>query len=87
MKKILVTGAFGLVGTDLVIELQKKFGSDSVIAMGRETIADNFEGILEQGDVRDKQKLEELIQKYQLNEIYHLAGLLERILTNMNGLY
>ena len=76
MKKILVTGAFGLVGTDLVIELQKKFGPDSVIAMGRETITNNFEGILEQGDVRDKQKLEELIQKYQLNEIYHLAGLL-----------
>jgi len=76
MKKILVTGAFGLVGTDLVLELHKRFGKDQVVALGRETIANNFEGILEQGDVRDKQKIEELIQKYQINEIYHLAGLL-----------
>lgn len=76
MKKILVTGAFGLVGSDLIPELQKKYGSDSVIALGRKTIDPNFTGILEKGDVRDTQLMSNLIQKYDIGQIYHLAGLL-----------
>lgn len=75
-KKILVTGAFGLVGTDLVLELQKKHGRENVISLGRKTIVSDFDGILEQGDVRDKSVMEALINKYDVGEIYHLAGLL-----------
>jgi nucleoside-diphosphate-sugar epimerase len=76
MQKILVTGAFGLVGSDLVSELQKKHGRDSVIALGRQTIDGNFQGILEQGDVRDYAAMEALIKKYDIGTVYHLAGLL-----------
>lgn len=76
MQRILVTGAFGLVGSDLALELQKKHGKDNVIALGRQTIADNFDGILEQGDVRDYQAMEALVKKYDIGTIYHLAGLL-----------
>lgn len=76
MKKILVTGAFGLVGSDLIPQLQKKHGSDSVVALGRETIDPNFQGILEQGDVRDADLMASLIKKYNIGQIYHLAGLL-----------
>ncbi len=76
MKRILVTGAFGLVGSDLVAELQKKHGSDNVIALGRQTIDSNFQGILEQGDVRDYAAMEALVKKYDVGTIYHLAGLL-----------
>lgn len=75
-KKILVTGAFGLVGTDLATELQKRFGKDNVIALGRKTVASDFDGILEQGDVRDAQVMSNLIEKYEVSEVYHLAGLL-----------
>ncbi len=76
MQKILVTGAFGLVGSDLVSELQKKHGNDQVIALGRQTIDGNFHGILEQGDVRDYAAMEALIKKYNIGTVYHLAGLL-----------
>lgn len=76
MKKILVTGAFGLVGTELVAALQEKFGKDNVIALARKTVNENYDGVLEMGDVTDKAKLEEIINKYKINEIYHLAGLL-----------
>lgn len=76
MKKILVTGAFGLVGSDLVLQLQQKHGVDNVIALGRQTIDNNFQGILEQGDVRDYAAMENLIKKYDVGTIYHLAGLL-----------
>lgn len=76
MQGVLVTGAFGLVGSDLVIELQKKYGSDKVVALGRQTIDSNFQGILEQGDVRDYEAMEALVKKYDIGTIYHLAGLL-----------
>jgi len=74
--KILVTGAFGLVGSELVPALQKKFGQDKVIALARKTVADNFIGILEKGDVTDFARLEELIEQHQIDTIYHLAGIL-----------
>lgn len=76
MQGVLVTGAFGLVGSDLVIELQKKYGSGKVVALGRQTIDSNFQGILEQGDVRDYEAMEALVKKYDIGTIYHLAGLL-----------
>ncbi len=76
MKKILVTGAFGLVGTDLVPALQHKFGQDNVIALSRETVGQNFNGILEKGDVRDGQLMADLVNKHDVGEVYHLAGLL-----------
>ena len=76
MQRILVTGAFGLVGSDLVPKLQKQHGADNVIALGRQTIANNFQGILEQGDVRDYAAMEALVKKYDIGTIYHLAGLL-----------
>lgn len=76
MKRILVTGAFGLVGSDLIPELQKKHGRDAVVALGRETIDPNFNGVMEQGDVRDSALMAELIKKYDIGTVYHLAGLL-----------
>ncbi len=76
MSRILVTGAFGLVGSDLVEALQAKHGADQVIALGRQTIASDFQGILEQGDVRDMAAMRALVEKYDITEVYHLAGLL-----------
>lgn len=76
MSRILVTGAFGLVGSDLVAALQQQHGSDNVIALGRQTVAADFQGILEQGDVRDMEAMRALVEKYNITEVYHLAGLL-----------
>lgn len=75
-QKILVTGAFGLVGTDLVQALQKKYGVNNVIALSHTTTTKDFSGILEKGNVIDKASLENLIKKYQVTQVYHLAGIL-----------
>lgn len=75
-KTILVTGAFGLVGSDLVLSLQKKYGSKNVFAWGNKTIPPDFDGELVQGDIRDKVTLEKIIKEHEISVVYHLAGLL-----------
>ncbi len=76
MKNILVTGAFGQIGSELVPALQAQFGKDHVIAMGNTNIPDDFDGIVEKGKLPDKELLRTLIEKYQIDTIYHLVSLL-----------
>ena len=45
-EKILVTGPFGQIGTELVPELQKIYGSDNVIALGHSKVPADFKGVL-----------------------------------------
>jgi uncharacterized protein YbjT (DUF2867 family) len=35
MKRILVTGSYGQIGTELIGELRKKYGGENVVATGR----------------------------------------------------
>ena len=41
-EKILVTGAFGQIGSDLVPELQEKYGKDNVVSLGHKNIPEDF---------------------------------------------
>jgi nucleoside-diphosphate-sugar epimerase len=63
--KILVTGANGLVGTDLVARL----GKDRVVTSDL-SVSDEI------ADVRDISRLEAIILKHHIKTVYHLAGLL-----------
>jgi nucleoside-diphosphate-sugar epimerase len=76
MRKILVTGAFGQIGSDLVPALQEKFGQNNVIAMGHRNIPDDFDGIVETLRLPDKDGLEALIKKHDIGTIYHMVSLL-----------
>lgn len=76
MKKILVTGAFGLVGTELVEVLQKKYGKENVVAAAHNKIPDKFDGLMETLDVQSKDKIEEVVNYHGIGTIYHLGGLL-----------
>lgn len=75
-KRVLVTGAFGQIGSELVPVLQKKYGKDNVVAVGHNTIPNDFDGILEKADTRDKEAISKIIKKYNINTIYHLVSLL-----------
>jgi nucleoside-diphosphate-sugar epimerase len=98
-KNILVTGATGQIGHGLIPALRKKFRKDTVIATGhRRKPSDK---ILELGpfeyiDVTDKENIEKIVKKFDINTIYHLAGVLSATgeenpklawEVNMNGLY
>lgn len=73
--KILVTGALGQVGSELVTALREKHGSENVVATDiREP--ENQDGPFEKLDVMDAQRFENLVTKYKINTVYNLAALL-----------
>lgn len=78
MKKIIVTGATGQIGSELTVELRKKYGSSHIVAVGHSKKAVNelADGPFEIIDVTDKKALEELIKKHQPDSIFHLVGIL-----------
>lgn len=78
MKKIIVTGATGQIGSELVVELRRKYGVDNVIACGhsKPAIGELANGPFESVDVTDKSAFEALVGKYQPDTIFHLVGIL-----------
>ena len=96
MKKILVTGAIGQIGSELVLALKQKYGNENVIASDlRNPNQGGFEPF-EILDVLDKRGLENVVRKHNIDTIYHLAAILSAAGektphlcwdVNMNGLY
>lgn len=73
--KILVTGAFGQIGTELVVTLQNKWGKENVVAMDI-NVPESFNGISEKFDILDKDRLQGCVVHYGITDIYHLVSLL-----------
>lgn len=77
MTKILITGACGQLGSELTAELRNLYGSGNVVAT--DITAPNpqiGEGPFEHLDIMDKDRLEKLMDKYDVKVVYHLAALL-----------
>lgn len=78
LKKILVTGAAGQLGTDLALDLPRtQPGARILLTDLKPHPPEVLEGFAyESLDVTDAAALESLIRTYQPDEIYHLAALL-----------
>ncbi|WP_342042246.1 L-threonine 3-dehydrogenase [Bacillus sp. OTU2372] len=78
MKRILITGALGQIGSELTLRLREIYGADHVIATDirkNDSIAAQS-GPFETVDVTDLNKMMETAKKYKVDTIMHLAALL-----------
>lgn len=78
MKKVLVIGAGGQIGSELVLELRKRFGNESVIASDvKEECPEVLKaGVYKQIDVLKREELWNYVKEQNITEIYLLAALL-----------
>ncbi len=99
MKNILVTGSVGQIGSELTMELRKRYGNDNVVAGGRKTKPS--EKLLDSGpfevvDCTDIDVVNDVVRKHEIDTILHLAAILSAVAeanpqvawdVNINGLY
>lgn len=82
MKKILVTGSLGQIGSELVTHLRNMYGNDNVVATDIRKVEGNAVvegGPFETLDVLEAQKMSDLVKKYNCDTIIHLAALLSAV--------
>ena len=80
MKKVLIIGSTGQIGSELTLELRKRYGNENIVAgyiKGAEP-----KGILKESgpselvDVTDAQMISDVVKKHGIDTIYNLAALL-----------
>ena len=100
MRKILVAGALGQIGSELTMGLREVYGVDNVIASSRSAKA-GLEKVIESGpfevvDITDGKRLHEVVKNNKIDTIINLAAVLSAVGekypdrawdVNMNGLY
>ena len=74
-KTILITGAGGQIGSVLSKALRKAYGANAVLATDIRS-AELGEGPFELLDVLNGNRLHELVKRYRVTQIYHLAAIL-----------
>ncbi len=76
--RILVLGAGGQIGTDLVDTLREDYGTANVVAtdLKEPTPAQKEAGPFEQLDAQDGEALLALVKKYKITQVYHLVAML-----------
>ncbi|HRO07885.1 MAG TPA: NAD-dependent epimerase/dehydratase family protein [Saprospiraceae bacterium] len=73
--KILVTGANGQIGRVLTTALREKYGKETVLATDITKIEGDIEPF-EFLDILNTQRLKEIVQDYDITQVYHLAAIL-----------
>jgi len=98
MKKILIIGAVGQIGSELTMKLRGIYGNDNVIASTRKTEPSDVvknSGPFEFFDTTNREDLEAVCKKYNVDAIVNMAAILSAVGekypmlawdVNMNGL-
>ncbi|MEW9500917.1 L-threonine 3-dehydrogenase [Jeotgalibacillus marinus] len=78
MKRILVTGALGQIGSELITKLRKEYGTDAVVASDIRSMDNEVVngGPFELLDVTDAEQMNAIAKKHNVDTIMHMAALL-----------
>ncbi len=99
MKRILVTGALGQIGSELVPTLRERYGEDQVVASDIRMPAAGSalsNRPYHHVDCTSQRQIQEAVRRFEVGTIYHLASLLSAVAeerpqtawgVNMGGLY
>ncbi|MBN2465594.1 NAD-dependent epimerase/dehydratase family protein [candidate division WOR-3 bacterium] len=82
MKRILVTGSVGQIGSELTLALRERFGAENVVATGRKTPPSDAlknSGPFYFIDVAKRETLEEVVRKHNIDTIVHMAAILSAV--------
>lgn len=80
MKKVLVTGCLGQIGSELVLRLREDLGNENVVTTDIRMPEKLEDGeLFEILDVMDYEKMRALVEKYQVDTLIHLAALLSAV--------
>ena len=95
MRRMLVVGAAGQIGSELVPKLRERYGNDNVVAT-LHRVKKKFAEPVEALDVLDRNRLEEIVDKYDIDTVFHLGAILSAkgeqnpqlcFKVNIDGLY
>ncbi len=97
IKRILLIGATGQIGSELTGALRKIYGNENVIAAGIEEPCEKLlqSGVYEYVNVLDAPRIAEVVKKYNIDAIINMAAILSAVgeqkpmlawNVNMNGL-
>jgi nucleoside-diphosphate-sugar epimerase len=79
MERILVTGALGQIGSELVPILRERYGLDRVIASDIRMPPRDHDGPFEFVDGTNPRQVQEVVQRHAIDTVYHLAALLSAV--------
>lgn len=77
-KKILIIGASGQIGSELALKLRELYGNENVIASDIKVGGDDLmtSGPFEILDATDEEKIKEVVEKYEITDVYLMAAML-----------
>jgi nucleoside-diphosphate-sugar epimerase len=79
VKKILVTGSLGQIGSELTMRLRELYGESNVLATDIRYVDGNLvvdNGLFDTLNVLDGERMQKLVNDYHIDTIIHLAALL-----------